>query len=172
MQHHAADEDADAILRRRIAELIDVSEADVLVGRACPRCGSSRHGRPWARVPGRGDEVSVSLSRAGPHLVTAVTTEGAIGVDIESVAAVDAGWDPGLVLHLDEAGLDTGPGRRAALWCGKEAILKALGVGLATPMSTIRLADHPVLELPAPPGYRVACVIVAGGSGRGGSSVR
>ncbi|MFC7464376.1 hypothetical protein [Brachybacterium sp. GCM10030252] len=121
VQHHAADENADAILRRRVAELTDASEADVLVGRACPRCGSSRHGRPWARVPGRGDEVSVSLSRAGPHLVTAVTTEGAVGVDIESVAAVDAGWDPGLVLHPDEAGLDAGPAQRAALWCGKEA---------------------------------------------------
>ena len=43
---HRAEEDADAILRARIAELLGLETADVLTGRACPRCGSSAHGRP------------------------------------------------------------------------------------------------------------------------------
>lgn len=171
MQLHAASEDADEVLRRRVSRLLDVPPDRVRVGRACPHCGSSAHGRPWARLPGSRREVAVSISRSGPHLLTAVRENSdighgsSIGVDIESVADVARGWDPALVLHPSERaeaeGAVTGvDAERAAMWCRKEAILKALGDGLETPMAAIRAADFTVHDLPAPPGHRAALAVV------------
>ncbi|HEX7353161.1 MAG TPA: 4'-phosphopantetheinyl transferase superfamily protein [Brachybacterium sp.] len=153
-----AEEDADAILRERVAQLLGLQPSEVLVGRSCPRCGSSAHGRPWARGKGRRHEVPVSLSRCGEHLLTAVGGRRPLGVDLESISAVGRGWDPGLVLHPSErAGAErAGPREQAALWAGKEAVLKALGTGLGTPMSSLRLADFAVEALAAPPGHVAA----------------
>ena len=154
---HGAEEDADAILRERIAEQLGLAPADILVGRSCPRCGSSEHGRPWARVRGRRDEVPVSLTRCGEHLKTAVDARGTarLGIDLESVAAVARGWDPALVMHPSERDPHV-PEERAAVWARKEAVLKALGTGLETPMSSLRLRDYEVVGLPAPPGHVAA----------------
>ncbi|MDN5599189.1 MAG: 4'-phosphopantetheinyl transferase superfamily protein [Brachybacterium sp.] len=155
---HRAEDDADAILRRRVAVLLEIAEAEVLVGRSCPRCGSSTHGRPWARPRGARREVFVSITRSGEHLMTAVTTEGPVGVDLESIAAVSRGWDPALVLHPSErsAAVRSGPRGRAALWARKEAVLKALGTGLETPMNALRSTDFDVVDLSAPSGHVAA----------------
>lgn len=155
---HRAEEDADGILRARVAALLGLAAADVLVGRSCPRCGSSAHGRPWARPRGARREVFVSLTRCGEHLMTAVSEDGPVGVDLEAIAAVGRAWDPQLMLHPSEraAAERAGPRERAALWARKEAVLKALGTGLQTPMSALRLADHHVVDVPAPPGHVAA----------------
>lgn len=152
---HRGEEDADAILRGRVGALVGRPPSDILVGRACPRCGSSAHGRPWARATGRRDEVPVSLTRCGEHLMTAVGGTGRLGIDLESIAAVARGWDPGLVLHPDECE-PPDPAERAAIWARKEAVLKALGTGLETPMSSLRTADFDVVDLPAPSGHVAA----------------
>lgn len=156
IRRHHVGEDADEILRRRVAELLGAPVVEVRVGRSCGRCGSAAHGRPWARASGRQGETGVSLSRSGPHLLTAVTGAGRIGVDIESIAAVTAGWDPGLVLHPSESARASTVQERAAMWCRKEAILKLLGDGLDTPMSSIQVADFDVVDVPAPQGYCAA----------------
>jgi phosphopantetheinyl transferase len=98
--------------------------------------------------------VAVSLSRSGPHLVTAVAATGRVGVDIESVGAVARDWHPGLVLAPGE----TAPGgeEQAWHWSAKEAVLKALGTGLARPMSSIHLAAYDVRAVPAPVGHVIA----------------
>ena len=170
VQRHAATEDADGILRCRVALLLDVPPGRVRVGRACPHCGSSAHGRPWARLDGSGREVPVSISRSGSHLLTAVWPGGRaggrggdgsrIGVDIESVAAIARGGEPALVLHPSERDAVRTDSERAAMWCRKEAILKALGDGLETPMTAIRAADFTVHDLPAPLGFRAALAVV------------
>lgn len=155
---HPAGEDADGILRVRVAALLGIEASDVLVGRSCPRCGSSAHGRPWARARGRRDEIPVSLSRCGAHLLTAVRADGPVGVDLESIAAVARGWDAELVLHPSERGrrAPRTDDARGAVWARKEAVLKLLGTGLVTPMSAVRLAEHDVQDLPAPPGHVAA----------------
>lgn len=155
---HHVEEDADALLRDRVAALLGIAPSDILVGRACPRCGSSEHGRPWARARGRRDEVPVSLTRCGEHLMTAVGGIGPLGVDLESIAAVARGWDPDLVLHPSEHARYAGasPAEQAAIWAAKEAILKALGTGFETPMGALLLADFDVADLPAPPGHVAA----------------
>jgi phosphopantetheinyl transferase len=101
--------------------------------------------------------VSVSLSRSGPHLVTAVATGGRIGVDVESVAEVARRWQPALVLAPGEYA--AGGLEQARAWAAKEAVLKAYGVGLDRPMTSVRLDDldrawwEPVA---APEGYVAA----------------
>lgn len=158
VQLHGGEQDADQILRARVAQLLGLASDEVLVGRSCPRCGSSGHGRPWARAKGRRDEVPVSLARCGTHLMTAVGGSGRLGIDLESIAAVARGWDPELVLHPSEHARHAAaaPAEQAAVWARKEAVLKALGEGLDTPMSALRLVDFTVIDLPAPPGHVTA----------------
>lgn len=122
--------------------------------------GAGTRGRADGRATaGRGAATSprpvlgVSLSRSGPHLLTAVRVGGGIGVDLEEAAAVDRGWDPALVLHPAEAGQDRTAEDRARLWAGKEAVLKLLGTGLRTPMPEVRLAEHDLREAEAPDGF-------------------
>lgn len=124
----------------------------VTSGRLCPACGSAAHGRPWVRHDGR--PVHVSLSRSGPHLVTAIA-EVPVGVDVE-VAAL--GVLPELVLAPGETG-DLETGDLARTWARKEAILKARGTGLATAMSSVRLADEHWQDLDAPVGFVAALAL-------------
>lgn len=137
---------------------------DIAIGRHCPACGSDEHGRPWVRLPD-GHTPYVSLARCAEHLVT-VVADRPVGIDVESIAAVDARWDPALVLHPEEHA-DT-PAERSAMWCRKEAILKALGTGLRTPMSEIRCADWSVVDISAPEGLTASVVVIvqAGSGGR------
>ena len=112
----------------------------VTSGRLCPACGSAAHGRPWVR---HGDRtLHVSLSRSGPHLVTAIS-DGPVGVDVEA-AAIDV--RPALVLAPGETD------DLARTWVRKEAILKRRGTGLATAMSEVVLADEHWRDLPSPQG--------------------
>ncbi|MGD9961765.1 4'-phosphopantetheinyl transferase family protein [Nocardioides sp.] len=145
---HPASDSADQALRAQVAQLRGVPVDGVRVGRLCPRCGSEEHGRPWA------SGAQVSLSRSGPHLVTAASLEHQVGVDVESVAEISRRWVPAEVLHASERA-DT-PEARASLWCRKEAILKVRGTGLVTPMPQIRTSQHQAVDLAAPHGYRAA----------------
>jgi len=146
LRWHRADEQ-DALL----AHVTALFGPDARVGRLCPRCGSSVHGRPWARA--RGLDLAVSLSRSGDHVVTAVSTGPGVGVDVERIAEVAARWAPEVVLAPGESA-DTAQ-QQARTWVAKEAVLKAYGVGLARPMTDLRLADFDghLTELDAPVGH-------------------
>lgn len=130
-------------------------DATVRVGRQCPRCGSSAHGRPWARAADGGPPLWVSLSRTGGHLLTAVSTVGPIGVDVEARADVERRWVPSLVL-ADGESADSAH-ERAWWWTAKEAVLKRRGTGLSTPMTRVRLdAERGLARIEAPPGLVAA----------------
>ncbi|MFC0676065.1 4'-phosphopantetheinyl transferase family protein [Brachybacterium hainanense] len=154
---HDSAADADSCVRVAAARLLDLAAAHVEVGRLCPRCGSSAHGRPWVRAAGA--TVAASVSRAGPHLLIAVHRGSRVGADIEEIRAVDGRWDPRLVLHPEDAWLDTGPQARTDLWCAKEAILKLRGTGLAQAMTAVPLAGHDLHRVPVPPGYRAVLAL-------------
>lgn len=147
----SADTDADEALRRHVALVLDVDPDSVQVGRLCGRCGSSRHGRAWAN-----HGVHVSLARSGPHLVTAVSTSGPVGVDVESVTGVDRAWDD---LPPDGRPETAPPGTgRTAVWCRTEAVLKREGIGFSAPLRGDPLERGIVDDLVAPDGY---CAAVA-----------
>ena len=177
MWHSGSPKDADAALRAHSQRWsrregaprpsLETTE-EIRTGRHCPTCGSDSHGRPWVRLPD-GASPHVSLSRCGDHLVT-VVADHPVGVDVESIAAVNARWDPALVLHPSETlHSPRAMQDRAATWCRKEAILKALGTGLTTPMSEIRVADWEVADIPAPQGCWASTAIIRQ-TGSGGSS--
>ena len=113
-------------------------------GRLCPECGSDRHGRPWLRHEGR--SVHVSLARSGAHLVTAMS-RAPVGVDVE-VEVIDV--LPELVLAPGETD------DLARAWTRKEAVLKARGTGLTTPMVDVVLAQECWEDIEAPEGYVAA----------------
>ncbi len=88
--------------------------------------------------------IRTSLSHADGAFAMAVTRGGPVGVDIEA-AARDTAMDEiaERIWHPQEAAglaLQDGPERRKALlalWVRKEAVLKAMGVGLALEMNTL-----------------------------------
>ncbi|MCW2754023.1 MAG: hypothetical protein JWQ32_1434 [Marmoricola sp.] len=141
---------ADQVLVGRIRAVLG-DGPPVAVGRLCPRCGGSDHGRPWARHDH--SDVPVSLSRAGEHLVTAVAPGTApVGIDVEEIATIARAWPDGVLAPGETAGT---PEERTRIWAAKEAILKAEGVGLARPMDQVRVADFSdrLTMLAAPAGF-------------------
>lgn len=147
---HSSDVAAAAALEAHARSLL--GPGAVTSGRLCPACGSDAHGRPWIRHEGRTRHVS--LSRSGPHLVTAFA-EAPVGVDVEVVALAVL---PELVLAAGETG------DLSRTWVRKEAVLKARGTGLTTPMSSVVLAAEHWQDLDAPPGYVAALATVAEGA--------
>lgn len=93
-------------------------------------------GRPT--VDGAADEVVVSLSHTEGRALVALQTGGRVGVDVEIARAADF-FDPmaGSIFSDDELATYHGlPSNRrspwaTACWTRKEAVLKAVGTGLA-----------------------------------------
>ena len=118
---------AHELLRAEAARFHGVPSDRIVLGHECPRCGSDEHGRPVLRATAAlRTPAHVSLSRAGALSVVALTEAGPVGVDVEAPGAAEfAGFDD----------VALAPGERAAdrtrAWVRKEAVLKALGLGLA-----------------------------------------
>lgn len=135
----AAGADADAVLALQVSDVLrdalgGTPGANAVVGRLCGRCGSAEHGRPWARA-GR-QHVAVSVSRTEEYLLTVVAPDAvSVGADVE---VVDRNFPLELLLALGESAATAYDAAR--LWVAKEAILKADGIGLARPMSTLVVA--------------------------------
>ena len=100
----------------------------VSVVQRCAVCGEVGHGAPVVVEPAG---WFVSLSRAGTLEAVAVARVG-VGLDIEIVAAVAA--------HPVDGAAS------AREWCGKEAVLKACGVGLRVSPELL-VFEGDVLEL-------------------------
>jgi 4'-phosphopantetheinyl transferase len=126
-----------ALARLVLGRRLGVPAGDVRLDRSCRWCGEP-HGKP--RVIG-GAGLELSVSHSGDRVAVAVSSDHAIGVDVE---LIDAGVDlAGLidqVLAPSEAdALAAGPSehRRAGLfryWSRKEAVVKATGDGLRVPL--------------------------------------
>ncbi|UUU22848.1 4'-phosphopantetheinyl transferase family protein [Streptomyces sp. DSM 40750] len=135
---------AHAVLRRLLADhYLGGPPGAIRFGRhICPACGDRTHGRP--RIVRPATSLEFSLSRSGPHWALAVTAGGNIGVDIES------GHDfaPEGVSELALSDLELA--RLRALeheddrrqfflrsWTRKEAVLKAVGIGIVTDLRAL-----------------------------------
>jgi 4'-phosphopantetheinyl transferase len=100
-------------------------------------------GKPFLVDPGA-FRASFSLSHAHGMAACAVTTEGDVGVDVECTdRAVNVGgiaarfFAPAEAAHLARLDGDARRGRFFDLWTLKEALVKALGTGLATSLASL-----------------------------------
>lgn len=141
--HQSIDRDrfmvAHALLRLTIAEVAGMRARDIELTASCRQCGSVEHGRPVVTNAA----YDVSLTRSGRWVAVAVSTAGPVGIDVERNGSTAFDGYPDVALAPGETAstvLD-----RGIVWARKEAILKAIGLGLAVPPSTLMVsaADAP-----------------------------
>ncbi|MFD0370492.1 4'-phosphopantetheinyl transferase family protein [Streptomyces sp. NPDC127114] len=138
-----------AALRRVLAEHLGVGPTAIVWGRGpCPGCGSDRHGPP--RIVEPPASPAFSFSRSGPCALVAVSPSGPVGVDVEALRPLDVRETAGQCLSPTEAAyvLGRAPGERLRAfhraWVRKEAVTKAVGVGIATDLRAVDVSpDRP-----------------------------
>ncbi len=131
---------AHAALRAILASYQDIPPESLLFTTTCAWCGDPQHGKPRLQDSGG---LRFNLTRAGSLALVAVTREAEVGVDAEPLdRAVDWRAIARKALSQDER-TQVGaaePGLRdslaARLWCRKEAVAKATGLGLALNLKT------------------------------------
>lgn len=147
--HRAQDRDRlfTGMVLRRLA-MAEVAGRDVPLRRHCRGCGANDHGEVQpARAQDR-DHWRLSLSHAGSRVVLAVATLGAgaapaeagVGVDIEAVARLRPEMARFVLAATEQERLgELSAAELCTMWTAKEAVLKALGVGLQAAMTGIDL---------------------------------
>lgn len=173
---------ARVMLRRVLGERLGLApEAVPLVAR-CELCGEA-HGQ--VHIEGV-ERLWVSVTRSSRVLAVALTDAGPVGIDVQSVASVDAApvvdvaLSPGERLQVEGLAPAERPDAVAAAWVRKEAALKALGTGLRRSPSDLEMMplvggaavrgvpDLQVADLGVGPGIVGAVAVLLGGVGTGG----
>jgi phosphopantetheinyl transferase len=124
-----------ALARLALAERVGAAPGELVFDTWC-EVHASPHGKPRLVEPAA--ELDFSLSRAGPRLLLAISA-APVGVDVErrdrdvevAVARIALADDE----RAELAG--AGPDAFLACWTRKEAVLKALGHGLAVDLPSV-----------------------------------
>ena len=124
-----------AVLRLAVHHLTGEKSSRVVVNRRCRRCGGP-HGRP--ELPGRG--LFASISHAGDWVTVGLTGAGPVGVDIEPRGGGPYRWLVDQMAGAEEASAIRGDDDALVVWTRKEAVLKATGEGLTTPLREVVVA--------------------------------
>ncbi|MDT0480174.1 MULTISPECIES: 4'-phosphopantetheinyl transferase family protein [Streptomyces] len=151
---------AHAAVRRVLSGYLGVPPREVVLGRRpCPRCAHPEHGRP--RIDWPPTDLDFNLSRSGPHWLLAVVVGHQVGVDLEDDRSLDVEGASRFVMSASELthilSAPGGPARTHAFfrcWTRKEAVVKAIGVGIVTDLSAVDVqpaTDGPVLVAHAEP---------------------
>lgn len=111
--------------------------------RTCTHCGDTGHGKPVVEDAGPG--LDFSLSHAGELAVVAVS-DRSVGLDVEDATAGERPLDAALTERERAACPDYAGFAR--LWTRKEAVLKAVGKGLAVHPGRIEVLGSTLLALP------------------------
>ena len=143
----------------------------LMFDRTCRWCGDRRHGRP--RLEGQTDLSFSTSSRPGRVVVAIAGPEMSVGVDIEPVDSrgADAVAEVALTAGERTATADGSAASRLRLWCRKEAVLKAMGLGLAERLPSDldvrcdQAAGYHITDVRSPSGW-VAAVATSGQIGR------
>lgn len=139
---------AHALARLVLAEVSATAPDALVFDRTC-HCGAP-HGKPRLAGPRiTADAPGFSLSHAGNLVGVAVRPDGPVGLDVEQVrpmgdlaataAHVQSPAERRRGAHPDADGF-------FLMWTRKEALLKATGSGLSTPMTTITLAPDGAVQ--------------------------
>jgi 4'-phosphopantetheinyl transferase len=128
-----------ATVRRIYAEELGIEPGAVRLDRTCPDCDRP-HGKVRLRESGLSD-LEVSISHSGKWVMVAAYRGRPIGADVERV-------DPA-VDHAAVARVALTPHEQKAVhtaedftttWARKEAIVKALGLGLRLPLTDVEVS--------------------------------
>ncbi|MFG2823374.1 4'-phosphopantetheinyl transferase family protein [Kitasatospora sp. NPDC048365] len=146
-------------LRRILGGYLGTEPDQLKLGRTlCPECADPAHGPPavvWPRT-----RLTFNLSRADGHWLLGVSEGSPIGVDLEAEPRIDPELTAPLAFTERELahlrGLPAERQREAFLrcWTRKEAVVKAVGVGLAADLTRIEV--HPDFPGPVLVRYGVA----------------
>jgi 4'-phosphopantetheinyl transferase len=158
-----------AVARLALAAYLDRRPDAVALDRTCSTCGRP-HGKPRLAGPAPAP-LELSVSHAGARVAVAFTVGAPVGVDVEVLRPdLPVGELAPQVLSADELrALDrlaaaARPRFLLERWTRKEAILKALGVGLAVPPAGVDVsAPAPPLtlrELHPGPGHLASLAVV------------
>lgn len=122
------------LLRLLVGHYLAVGPHEVPLRRRCLACGTEGHGSP--EVLG-GSGLAVSTSHGGDWVLAAVVSRGTVGVDLERVSPLqDPDQLAATVLAPSElSGYRAAPepdraARVLRAWVRKEAVVKAVGLGL------------------------------------------
>ncbi|MFJ2767618.1 4'-phosphopantetheinyl transferase family protein [Streptomyces sp. NPDC087300] len=125
-----------------LAALLDEDPRRLVVRRTrCPLCGAHRHGPPEVATPRGPSPVQIALTHTAGVVLLAVSTEHRPGVDAEMPHRSRAQPSPAMLRLLSgpvEAAHITAANYLRA-WTRKEAIAKAMGVGLGVPLPALRV---------------------------------
>ncbi|HEY0815736.1 MAG TPA: 4'-phosphopantetheinyl transferase superfamily protein [Pseudonocardia sp.] len=119
---------AHALTRIVLGRFLERAPSSLVIDRTC-RCGA-QHGKPTLAGGGPG----FSLSHAGDVVGVAVLDGGVLGLDVEAVRPMSD-----LAAMADHVGAPAEPSAFFQAWTRKEALLKATGDGLTSPMEAIVL---------------------------------
>lgn len=123
-----------AVLRHMLAHRLDCPLQDIaLVFNAFGKPGLAPH-----LLERQG--LHFNVSHAGKYAVIALSSLGSVGVDIEAITSVDQIWPLETELtDVEQRYCREGEGAEAffRIWCGKEAVLKGLGVGISQHLSSV-----------------------------------
>jgi len=117
--------------KRALHQLTGVDPSSVRIRRAAS-------GEPLADVPGH-PQARVSVSHRDGHAVAVAVDIGRIGVDLEGVEPRPASFARTWFDPAEQALVGTDPLRQTIAWCAKEAVLKALGTGMALSPHGVRV---------------------------------
>ena len=125
-------------IERTMADALGVAVSEVILGR-------NAHGRPEIVRPAT--DLRFSISHSGGTTLVALGSGADVGVDVERLNRPILQWAlwPHVLTAAEMSRLPLAPAARRAsllaLWVGKEAILKAAGVGLAVDPRHIELDE-------------------------------
>ncbi|WKD32132.1 4'-phosphopantetheinyl transferase family protein [Streptomyces xanthophaeus] len=136
-------------VREVLGRYLEQPPGEILLGRSpCPGCGSAAHGPPAVLAPAT--TLTFSLSYSGPRWLLALTSIRPLGVDVQEVlpgAGPDLTRMAASCFAPDELGefqARSAPASRAAYfyraWTRKEAVVKAMGVGLAADLTGVHVS--------------------------------
>ena len=105
-------------------------------------------GKPLALLRGEPAEIGFNVSHSGSHGLIALSDERQVGVDVEELVTpngldslIDSVLTPGEQSVIAATNLTDRTRDFLRLWTVKEALIKALGVGLSLDMSKVEVPD-------------------------------